>query len=108
MKITSNRDNLLKGIQTIQAGLSAKTGTIPILQNFLMETEEQGLKVVFTDLEIAIKHHISVEVKSSGSITMPMKKFMEIIQNLGEENEVNVSVDEANRVANAQGESDAL
>lgn len=105
MKITSNRDNLIKGIQTIQAGLSAKTGTIPILQNFLMETEETGLKVVFTDLEMAIKHHISVEVKSSGSITTPIKKFMEIIQTLGEDNEVNVSVDDANRVAINSGKS---
>ncbi|MBI4801467.1 MAG: DNA polymerase III subunit beta [Elusimicrobia bacterium] len=105
MKITSNRNTLIKGLQTIQAGLSAKTGTIPILQNFLMETEENGLKVVFTDLEMAIKHHISVEVKNSGSITMPMKKFMEIIQNLGEENDVNVSVDDANRVAINSGKS---
>ena len=105
MKITSNRETLVKGIQTIQAGLSAKTGTIPILQNFLMETEDKGLKVVFTDLEMAIKHHISVDVKSAGSITMPMKKFMEIIQNLGDENDVNLSVDEANRVAINSGKS---
>src|SRR3990167_586737 len=48
MKINSNRETLIKGIQTIQAGVSSKTGTIPILQNFLMETEDKGVKVVFT------------------------------------------------------------
>lgn len=105
MKITSNRENLIKGLQTIQAGLSSKTGTIPILQNFLMETEEKGLKVVFTDLEMAIKHHISVDVKNTGSITVPIKKFMEIIQTLEDENDVNVSVDDANRVAINSGKS---
>ena len=105
MKINSNRENLVKGLQTIQAGLSAKTGTIPILQNFLMETEDNGLKIVFTDLEMAIKHHINVDVKSTGSITIPMKKFMEIIQNLGEDSEVNLSVDDSNKVAINSGKS---
>ena len=45
MKISSNRETLIKGIQTIQAGVSSKTGTIPILQNFLMETEDKGIKI---------------------------------------------------------------
>jgi len=105
MKINSNRENLIKGIQTIQAGVSAKTGTLPILQNFLMETEDQGLKVVFTDLEMAIKHHINVEVKGDGSITVPIKKFLEIIQNLGPDADVNVNVDDGNKVSILSGKT---
>jgi len=105
MKINTNRETLIKGIQTIQAGVSSKTGTIPILQNFLMETEDQGLKVVFTDLEMAIKHHINVDIKNEGSITIPIKKFMEIIQNLADEADVNVSVDESNKIAINSGKS---
>ncbi len=105
MKISSNRDTLIKGIQTIQAGVSSKTGTIPILQNFLMETEDKGVKVVFTDLEMAIKHHIPVNIKTEGSITVPIKKFMEIVQNLGEEAEVNITVDESNRIAILSGKA---
>lgn len=105
MKINSNRETLIKGIQTIQAGVSSKTGTIPILQNFLMETEDKGLKVVFTDLEMAIKHHIPVEIKGEGSITVPIKKFMEIVQNLGEDSDVNIAVDENNRISILSGKS---
>ncbi|MBI5743513.1 MAG: DNA polymerase III subunit beta [Elusimicrobia bacterium] len=105
MKINSNRETLLKGIQTIQAGVSSKTGTIPILQNFLMETEDKGLKVVFTDLEMAIKHHIPVEIKGEGSITVPIKKFMEIVQNLGEDSDVNIAVDESSRISIHSGKS---
>jgi DNA polymerase-3 subunit beta len=105
MKISSTRENLIKGIQTIQAGVSSKTGTIPILQNFLMETEDKGVKVVFTDLEMAIKHHIPLTIKTEGSITVPIKKFMEIIQNLGEEAEVNIAVDESNRISILSGKA---
>ncbi len=105
MKINSTREALIKGIQTIQAGVSSKTGTIPILQNFLMETEDKGVKVVFTDLEMAIKHHIPLEIKGEGSITVPIKKFMEILQNLGEASEVNIAVDENNRISVLSGKS---
>ena len=105
MKINSNRETLIKGIQTIQAGVSSKTGTIPILQNFLMETEDKGVKVVFTDLEMAIKHHIPLEIKGEGSITVPIKKFMEILQNLGADSPVNIAVDENNRISILSGKS---
>lgn len=105
MKISSTREKLLKGLQTIQAGVSSKTGTIPILQNFLMETEDKGIKVVFTDLEMAIKHHIPVNIKTEGSTTIPIKKFMEIVQNLGEEAEINITVDESNRISILSGKA---
>ncbi|MBI4657098.1 MAG: DNA polymerase III subunit beta [Elusimicrobia bacterium] len=98
MKINSNRENLLKGIQRIQSGVSSRLGTIPILQNFLMETEDSGLKVVFTDLEMAVKHYINVDIKSDGSITVPIKKFAEILHVLNEEEEISVSVDDSNKV----------
>ncbi len=105
MKITSSREILVKGIQTIQVCISSKTGTIPILRNFLMETEDKGIKVVFTDLEMAIKHHIPLEIKGEGSITVPIKKFMEILQNLGEDPSVNIEVDENNRISILSGKS---
>ena len=93
MKINSNKENLLKGLQTIQSSVSSKTGTIPILQNFLMETKDKGLKIVFTDLEMAIKHFVKVEVEKEGSITVPMKKFSEIIHALENDKNISISVD---------------
>jgi len=94
MKISTSKENLVKGIQTIQAGMSSKTGTMPILNNFLLETAENEITVVFTDLEMAVKHVIPVTVKEAGSITIPLKKFMEFIQNLGNTPELNVSSDD--------------
>ncbi|MCK5356817.1 MAG: DNA polymerase III subunit beta [Elusimicrobiales bacterium] len=105
MKINSNKENLLKGLQTIQTGVSSKTGTIPILQNFLMETKKEGLKIVFTDLEMAIKHFIKVDIEKEGSVTVPIKKFMEIVHTLENNKDISITVDSANKTTINSGKS---
>ena len=45
MKITISKEELSQGVQTIQSALSSRT-TLPILLNFLMETEDKKVKVV--------------------------------------------------------------
>ncbi len=97
MKINSIRENLLEGIQTIQSALSPRT-TLPVLQNFLMETENSKVKITFTDLEMAIKHYINAEVQSSGNITIPAKKFSDILHTLQSEQDILISTDASNKV----------
>ena len=65
----------------------------------------KGVRVSFTDLEMAVKHHIPVSIKTEGSITVPIKKFMEIVQNLGDAAEVNINVDESNRISVLSGKA---
>ncbi len=105
MKIKSNRETLIKGIQSIQSNTSSKTGTITILQNFLMETENDELKLVFTDLEMAVKHYIKVSIDQEGSITLPLKKFTDILHVLNPEDEISINVDKASRVTILSGKS---
>lgn len=105
MKIKSDRETLIKGIQSIQSNVSSKIGAITILQNFLMETENGFLKLVFTDLEMAVKHYIKVSIDTEGSITMPLKKFMDIVHVLNPEEEINLSVDRSNKVSIVSGKS---
>jgi len=104
MKITSNKESLIKGIQVIQSAVTSKAGALPVLQNFLIETDENGLKLVSTDLEMAIKHFIKVDIKNDGSVTIPMKKFVDVVQNLDKE-EVNIFVDEASKIAINSGKA---
>ena len=97
MKIHCNKEDLSKGVQTIQSALSSRT-TLPILLNFLMETESSKIKVVSTDLEMGVKHYIPAEVESDGSITIPAKKFSDILHSLPEGQEVELSVDAGDKV----------
>lgn len=97
MKIHCSKEELARGVATIQSALSSRT-TLPILLNFLMETENLQVKVVSTDLEMGVKHYITAEVESDGSITIPAKKFADILHSLPEGKDVELSVDAGGKV----------
>lgn len=97
MKIHCSKEDLVQGVQTIQSALSPRT-TLPILLNFLMETENSKVKVVSTDLEMGVKHYIGAEVESDGSITIPAKKFSEILHSLPDGQDIELSVDAGGKV----------
>ncbi|MCK5533928.1 DNA polymerase III subunit beta [bacterium] len=90
MKIICSKDELLKGLQIVQLAISSKTN-LPILTNFLMETQKDKIKMAATDLEVGIKCFIKGEIIKKGSISIPAKKFMDIIRELPK-NEVLINV----------------
>src|SRR3990167_3472159 len=81
MKIKTSKENLLNGIQIVQNIVSSKI-TLPILSNILLETHETTLKLNTTDLDIGISCEIPVEILEEGSITIPAKRFGDIIREL--------------------------
>jgi DNA polymerase-3 subunit beta len=104
MKITISKEELSQGVQTIQSALSSRT-TLPILLNFLMETEDKKVKVVSTDLEMGVKHYIKADIESDGSITIPAKKFADILHSLPEAEEVELTVDTGGKISLKCGRS---
>lgn len=97
MKINCRTEELSKGVQTIQSALSGRT-TLPILLNFLMETENSKLKLVSTDLQMGVKHYLKAEIENEGSITIPAKKFSDILNTLPGDKDIFLTMDEENRV----------
>lgn len=81
MKIKISKENLLKGIQIVQNIVSSKA-TLPILSNMLLETRGNGLKLNTTDLDIGISCEIPVETIEEGAITIPTKRFSDIVKEL--------------------------
>src|SRR5271157_2523241 len=104
MKIHCTKADLHKGVQIIQSALSPRT-TLPILLNFLIETENRKVKLVSTDLEMGMKHYIPAEIETDGSITIPARKFSDIIQSLQDGYEVDLTVDVGGRVHLKSGRS---
>ncbi len=96
MRITCSKQNLLQGVETVQIAVSPKV-TLPILSNFLLETEKDKIKLSGTDLEVGICTFTPVEIIKPGNITIPAKKFLEIIRELPDE-KIEINTDESNRI----------
>lgn len=97
MKINITKEIFLDGINVIQTP-AANRATLPILHNFLMETENGKVKLVRTDMEMAAIHYINAEILEEGSITIPVKEFSDILKNLPNDKEINITVDSDNKV----------
>ncbi|MDR1433871.1 DNA polymerase III subunit beta [Candidatus Endomicrobiellum devescovinae] len=104
MRVICGKEELSKGIQTISPVASSKS-TLPVLSNFLLETEEGKIKLSSTDLEIAVKCYIKGEILEEGGITIPAKRFSDIIKELLSENEINIRSDETNQINITSGKS---
>lgn len=81
MKVKVEKQELLKASQMIQNVVAIK-GTLPVLSNILIEAENNKIKFTATDLEIGMYCFIPAEVYQSGALTIPAKKFNEMVKEL--------------------------
>jgi DNA polymerase III subunit beta len=79
MEITVSRQDLVKELTATQSVVERKT-TIPILSNFLLETEGDRLNITATDLDQAIRTSAAVKVKKAGACTIPAHKLYDYIK----------------------------
>jgi len=96
MKFVINKTVLLNGIQTVQNVITTKAA-LPILSNVLIETQSDGLGLTATDLDIGINCVIPVDIQEAGAITIPAKRFGDIIKELSSD-EVTISIKKNNLV----------
>ncbi len=89
MKLKIEKKSLLSGIQTVQNVVTSKI-SLPILSNILIEAQPGKLRLTATDLDIGISCVIPVDTQEAGSITVPAKKFGDIIKELpGDQVDIN-------------------
>ncbi|MCX5711415.1 MAG: DNA polymerase III subunit beta [Candidatus Omnitrophica bacterium] len=101
MKLKVEKDVLMGGIQIVQNVISAKSA-LPILSNILLEVSQGSLRLTATDLDVGISCVIPVDAQEVGAITVPAKRFSDIIKELPV-NEVSVVTKKNNQVnINAQ------
>lgn len=81
MKVKVEKQDILKATQAIQNIVTVKS-TLPVLSNILIEAENNKIKLTATDLEIGMVYLIPAEVYQSGALTVPARKFNEIIKEL--------------------------
>jgi len=81
MNLTSNKEDLLFAVQTVQRAISLKS-PLPILSGIKFEAEDDLLIVTATDLEIGIRCSIKASIIEKGSAVLPAKYIFELIKRL--------------------------
>ncbi|MDD5108365.1 MAG: DNA polymerase III subunit beta [Candidatus Omnitrophica bacterium] len=79
MKLRVEKNHLISAIQAVQNIITSKSA-LPILSNILIETQGALLRLTATDLDIGITCAIPGEILEQGAITIPAKRFSDIIK----------------------------
>ncbi len=82
--------NKLKEGLGIVGRTSLKSGSLPILKNILIKSEDNFLNLSSTDLEIGIKWWSLVKITKKGGVTVPFHSFSNFI-NLLPDKKINLS-----------------
>ena len=83
MELVVRKNELLRELQLFQ-GIVERKNTIPILANVLIEAKGDEVRMLATDLEVALRSRCHASVAKGGSLTLPAKKLYEIVKALPE------------------------
>src|SRR6478609_5794296 len=66
------QENLARGLSVVSRAVSSRS-TLPVLANVLLKTEDGGLKLTATNLEIGITYWVPGKIDEDGATTVPAK-----------------------------------
>src|SRR5258708_19337448 len=81
MRVSVLQENLAKGLSIVNRAITTRP-SLPVLGNVLISTEESRLKLSATNLELGITTNIGAKVEEEGSITIPARIFLDLINTL--------------------------
>jgi DNA polymerase-3 subunit beta len=100
MKFTCLQENLKDGLSIVSKAVATR-GSLPVLSNVLLATEEGGrLKLAATNLETSIITWVKANVEKPGAITVPARLLQEFVGNLPA-TEITVELQDQNLLINA-------
>jgi DNA polymerase III subunit beta len=81
MNVSVMQENLARGLSVVSRAVSSRA-TLPVLANVLLKTENAGLKLTATNLEIGINCWVPGKVEAEGEITVPAKLLADLVASL--------------------------
>jgi DNA polymerase-3 subunit beta len=75
------QENLARGLSVVSRAVSNRS-TLPVLANVLLKTEDAGLKLTATNLEIGITYWVPGKIETDGAITVPAKLLTDLVNSL--------------------------
>jgi DNA polymerase-3 subunit beta len=81
MKVTVLQENLARGLGIVSRAVSPR-GTLPVLSNVLIASDEGRLRLSATNLEMGITCWIAARIDQEGSTTVPARTFSDLVNAL--------------------------
>jgi DNA polymerase-3 subunit beta len=102
MKLTIQKSEWLKPIQQL-SNIAPIRNTLPILSSILIDTKDK-ITLSATDLEIGMNINVSAEVALPANITIPAKKFLDILNSI-DSDEITIETLSNDRIKLSAGNS---
>ncbi len=84
MKVSALQENLNKGLSVVGRAVPVRS-TLPQASHVLLQSDEGRLKLVATDLMIAISCWIGAQIEEEGSVTVPARLLTDFVASLPNE-----------------------
>lgn len=81
MKITCSRQDLIKGVSTVNKAVPTRT-TMPILYCILIDAETDRIKLTANDMELGIEAVVEGSIEERGKIALDARLFFDIVRKL--------------------------
>ena len=94
MKLSVMQENLARGLSVVSRAVSNRS-TLPVLANVLLKTEDAGLKLTATNLEIGITYWVPGKIESDGATTVPAKLLTDLVNSLPSGDRVDLTLQPA-------------
>jgi DNA polymerase-3 subunit beta len=75
------QENLARGLSVVSRAVSSRS-TLPVLANVLLRTEDAGLKLTATNLEIGIRYWVPGKIETDGATTVPARLLTDLVSSL--------------------------
>src|SRR5205085_12487282 len=72
------QENLARGLGIVSRAVSSRS-TLPVRSNVLLRTEDAGLKLTATNLEIGITAWVAGKIDGEGQLTVPARLFNDLV-----------------------------
>lgn len=95
VKLSLMQENLARGLSIAGRAVSSPTRTaLPVLGNVLLRTEDAGLKLTATNLEIGITTWVPGRIDAEGAITVPARLIADVVSSLPSDERVELEVED--------------
>src|SRR3954453_12435987 len=75
------QENLARGLSVVSRAVSNRS-TLPVLANVLLKTEDAGLKLTATNLEIGITYWVPGKIETDGATSVPARLLTDLVNSL--------------------------